>query len=510
MDATQRALCVSEVCREICTAVSSLEQKCERQDALAMLARCSRTFSEPAMDLLWRKLDQLDSLLVLIPAVKVASPTPRGRSRYYTVQRPVLTEDWESFDKYAYHIRDLNLTLWPPLSCSIEHSIYRQLASYRPGPWLPSLRRLRWIHKREVRFTHELFEELVPFLSLSLHDLSFGTETGDDYEQEPTVSQGELQPVYDLVSSKCPFLESLLLSHPIPTASLEFIRDLKHLRSLTVISDDPLPPTAFKSIFSLATIQSLTLSGVYYTDIPTDLEQHVLLRLSSLTSLSLSRSDTAILRVLDLISSPNIHTLHFTIEGGHWKDLIDGVGHLSRYRHSLTSVCLFAPAELDESGDSSPGEAGIQILNNLFTLCGIKSMDLNLGWFCHPQFETTPPLSTDIAHRMALAWPNLHTLRINGFSFMFTLVTLATLTAHSKHLIHLSVPLQRFAYDVDRFFLSHSESSYACYSLQHFDLTPSGPINEEGLTQAFELLYPNLLEVSYPSGLQRLPAGISG
>ncbi|KAJ8501815.1 hypothetical protein ONZ51_g408 [Trametes cubensis] len=80
----------------------------ERQKALARAARICHACTTPALNILWRVVDNIYILLSLLP------PTTRGR-KSYIFDRDLTPSEWERFQQYATRVRELHWRT-PPIS----------------------------------------------------------------------------------------------------------------------------------------------------------------------------------------------------------------------------------------------------------------------------------------------------------------------------------------------------------------------------------------------------------
>ncbi|KDQ51739.1 hypothetical protein JAAARDRAFT_198819 [Jaapia argillacea MUCL 33604] len=137
MYATPAALQIVEICREICIHVEDPLSRKNTQLSLLCLAQCSRAFSQPALDLLWEELPDMEPLLKLISGLVVESRVVDGRDvRFYTIARALRGQDWTRYDEYSRRVRTLDHEHEAEVDCDI----YLQLTRHRQTPLLPALR----------------------------------------------------------------------------------------------------------------------------------------------------------------------------------------------------------------------------------------------------------------------------------------------------------------------------------------------------------------------------------
>ncbi|KAI0333327.1 hypothetical protein GY45DRAFT_1432553 [Cubamyces sp. BRFM 1775] len=112
----------------------------ERQKALSRAARICRACTAPALDVLWRVVDDIYILLSLLP------PTIRGRNAYVFTRDLTLSE-WERFQQYATRVRELH---WKPPSIGFEYDPDRGVAidiNISPSVWMILA---RWCHGKAL------------------------------------------------------------------------------------------------------------------------------------------------------------------------------------------------------------------------------------------------------------------------------------------------------------------------------------------------------------------------
>ncbi|KAG8910318.1 hypothetical protein FRC00_008419, partial [Tulasnella sp. 408] len=103
-----RALYVCELLRTIFDSLIS-----DNAEKSTLSAACATTiWLEPALDSLWREIDDFKILLKLWPAEALTRDSATGS--YYRFVRPLARSDWARFDFYARRVRALTATLGRP------------------------------------------------------------------------------------------------------------------------------------------------------------------------------------------------------------------------------------------------------------------------------------------------------------------------------------------------------------------------------------------------------------
>ncbi|KAG1735048.1 hypothetical protein EDB19DRAFT_1725777 [Suillus lakei] len=145
-----------------------------RRQTLARLARTCRTFSEPALDVLWAHIDTLSPVVACLPKHVWSRPVSHGRAggskkmSLYKIDGCILITHWWSIEKFITRVRALGRP-----GRSIVGDISPELAHALCGhPWpflLPRLEKLIWTDST-YESTHLLRNLLSPTLTeLHLH-----------------------------------------------------------------------------------------------------------------------------------------------------------------------------------------------------------------------------------------------------------------------------------------------------------------------------------------------------
>ncbi|KAF7373870.1 hypothetical protein MSAN_00599200 [Mycena sanguinolenta] len=100
----------------------------QSKQSLFRIALSCRAWSEPALKVLWRRLDNPLPLIKLLRKVKEAN----GQ---WCIDGHLSARDWERFDKYSVHVREL---LCSPAMPDLDNDLLAVLADHR-RPILPNL-----------------------------------------------------------------------------------------------------------------------------------------------------------------------------------------------------------------------------------------------------------------------------------------------------------------------------------------------------------------------------------
>ncbi|KDQ51730.1 hypothetical protein JAAARDRAFT_40752 [Jaapia argillacea MUCL 33604] len=426
---TPSALCIVEICREICIHVKERSRNLRRPRlSPARLARCSRAFSQPALDLLWETLNDMEPLLKLIPGLDVESRVVDSRKvKLYIIARTLRDNDWIRYDEYSRRVRTLRFSHTGQVNCDI----YSQLTRHRQTPLLPSLRELYLTHHvSNEDLTSTLFNsEVIPLLNPSLRKL--GVSTWDlgkvEYEDE------ELEEILRSLSGRCPVLQSLYLSGAIPLISLEPLSNLRHLTSLDLIYVYRVPcafdSTTATALSTLPSLTDLSIPDVFikYLGDPISSEGFLVLE-----SLYIKCGDPpGIARTLRCISSPVLRKIHVEdVKRIAGRDLVEHLWAFSQFSGSLIELNW----EEDRSTDFEETGficMGIELLEPLLVLKNLETFRISL----HASADN-PHLafSCQASRRIAEAWPTMKALSLVSQLFPFSLRSLITLVYHHKTL----------------------------------------------------------------------------
>ncbi|KAJ7076974.1 hypothetical protein B0H15DRAFT_892890 [Mycena belliarum] len=105
-----RCLSVVEIVDMICFDLDTYSPR--SRAALAVLARTSSIFKEPALNALWRRQSSLAPLLRCMPKDLFDLETPMPKSPTYQLKRPIVATDWDIFRSYALRIKEFRLSVF--------------------------------------------------------------------------------------------------------------------------------------------------------------------------------------------------------------------------------------------------------------------------------------------------------------------------------------------------------------------------------------------------------------
>ncbi|KDQ51796.1 hypothetical protein JAAARDRAFT_62317 [Jaapia argillacea MUCL 33604] len=418
MGVCSRALFISEICSEICLLLKA--GGCWRD--LAAFGRTCLAVSEPAFDILWLEILDMDCLLDLIPALRrrFIAREEIFAVRSYDISRPIVDEDWTRFDFYARRVRHLNY----PHNGSVDCSVFKELLKYRAGPLLPALRSLKWSHiGRGIDHPHqfiggEFVSETLPFITSSLREIQLSTHAyyTIQFQREDEV----LQAFLDALPSKCPSLETLSLFGSMTEAPLSSLGSFRNLKTLSLKVDrrsgTAVDSTTLIAVSSLETLESLSLWHVHISEFDPG---SIPIGFPSLRSLSIfGGTGEGVVGVLEKISSPSFRELRVEAMSDECRGLLLFVAALPKFASSFQTLDVMAKCDL-EATIVDPKELAESLidpllLRNLNTL--VWNLESEEGEF------PTSVFTDEQIFRMSTAWPDAHTLDLTFPRIRFSLL----------------------------------------------------------------------------------------
>lgn len=413
---------IPEVRGEICRAVA-LDLEHGRQ-SLAALARTCRLLRDPALDVLWAKLENAAPLFMLFPSDAIArmpdnivdeeeNNYPCFVSHILVVvreyfinlsltfqecKRALVEEDWERFNFYSNRVRSLSLLGITPDTLEFEEDrvvtkcqqfIFQVIHDFQPPSLiLPRLQRLVIpSHRQQIRTFLQV--SLLAGPGIQTLDLSLNpmfepprTDVMDIIRQRCHVLRelrvtawgGGLSlsnSLSTLISSK-PTLQVLDVEHALVTLdSVIFLPSLRILKATILASSLTLPPPLIpKDTFSV--LRSITLT----IDPPLGLDLLENICPNSLEHISLTSY---------WASSALLHRYICALTKGHLLSHIE-------LRHNIYLEC----------GEVPPESVDSDILRDLFSLQNLECLIVRFVHFSG--------LDTSFLNDIGKAWPRLRVL----------------------------------------------------------------------------------------------------
>ncbi|KDQ50325.1 hypothetical protein JAAARDRAFT_211810 [Jaapia argillacea MUCL 33604] len=445
------ALHISEICREICLQVKGdgfSNTKAWRR-TLSVLARTSRAFSDPALDILWEEVHGFQPLLDLLPDFLTNSQDHVLHSEFdedvvvSTLSRPVRPEEWNRFDIYSPRIRVFHYN--HDKECYLAQ-LYNDLAASKNRPLLPRLSCLVF------RFSYS-----PPFSTLLLSLAIFRTTTSTSpiqssvwlqklaLEIDASSHQESLKDkaFFDSLPSHYPNIEEFVLPilHSIP--ALDFLQDFGHLRSLKIVSAFGLfhnrrrydmDSQALKVLSSLPYLTSLSIR--------TDVRLSTQVEIPSppgfplLNSLLITRCDASTIQIVfHNISSSHLSTIFVNINQGDWLQVIPSLALMSRkFNSSLKSLtCITSRGIRYPPNDLVGGIVRMGVITPFLPLRHLTHLELSY-YPASLSLEYSAILSVEEAKEMSCAWAQLEFFTLDTDWAAFSFASFATFVSSCPHL----------------------------------------------------------------------------
>ncbi|KAI1788330.1 hypothetical protein LXA43DRAFT_646076 [Ganoderma leucocontextum] len=219
------------------------------QKTLGRAALVCHALSEPALDVLWRAVDDIVHLIAVLPSYVKSTKTSSTNEDYYTFNRDLTQEEWDRFRSVAIRVHDLRVTS----DSNWDNSTWIILGRWCPrGPLCPRLKRLMSFHISNYVSGPAKIMLMSPTLQhfqLSMRAL----------EKSPPESSDlillDLQPVFRSVQSLSIDLQS---GKDEPPRALEFWK-CTQLCSLKVVHKLKLTPEIIQPLTTFPHLRSLDL-----------------------------------------------------------------------------------------------------------------------------------------------------------------------------------------------------------------------------------------------------------
>ncbi|KAJ6480586.1 hypothetical protein C8R47DRAFT_1136238 [Mycena vitilis] len=235
--------------------VSALNVDCETGD-LAALSRTNVIFSEPALDVLWKKQGSIMNLIRCFPADLWGSRAemPDGS---WSVPRELVPSDWQRVSKYAPRVKELLCDDTPDLR--FLSTVYGMLGRGVPGGYLlPNLERLSWQHYDPA---YSVFMNL--FLGPRISSISIGRL--DDGRCPALATLAHTHPEIDSLETEAVNGDSELAER---NQLYNCVRALKHLEFLDVRTLDSESLIHLGALPTLQTLCAILPSSLSFPGVP--------------------------------------------------------------------------------------------------------------------------------------------------------------------------------------------------------------------------------------------------
>ncbi|KDQ52620.1 hypothetical protein JAAARDRAFT_198238 [Jaapia argillacea MUCL 33604] len=434
----QSALCVTDICRYICFYVKKNRQY---RKTLNSLARCSRAFSDAALDALWEQIDSLEPLLKLILSSTLEHGGGQSDYDALVLTRQLQPAELNRISFYSRRVRALTYDHHRHIPCN---TVIGQLANYpETNPLLPRLKSLTYRHNSRSTVPH-MISNLDTFLAICP---SFQKLTVQDDSPHRT-RRGD-QAYFDILPKKLPHVRDFGIITDLHLPKLCFTAQFEHLRSLEIGVANQykrqapcLEADSLQTIAGLRNLESLsikTLRILSWPPVPS------LAGFPSLRGLRIVQGDhEGVYALLSHMKSPFLVEIDVALKPQQYdwiRDIAPCFTLIStRFRTSLESLTWRA----EEAGDyrSDPQEVRelkTHLLRPLLDLHRLKHLDLQIS----TNLLTTEWLrySLQEAEEMSRAWTNLESFSFSANFSFFSLASLVSSVLGCRHLIYVEIPL---------------------------------------------------------------------
>ncbi|KAG8944659.1 hypothetical protein FRC04_001623 [Tulasnella sp. 424] len=375
------------------------------QSTLASCALACKSWSDVALDVLWRNLDSVFPLLEMLMGMELLGdldyPSPNSLQR---LSSRLSRADWSRFQLYAGRVRSLSYNdedsyRDDPTVSRLPTQALAMLCFHRPIGFalLPNIENLKWS-------TSGSATSILPFLSPRVKylevELTGGVESVNDF-------------FYALAQGRIPNLETFILKTPTPALDIEDSLQ-KVIGTWKILENLLVPPYYLRPsiLGAAASLPNLKVLAQDYThrppyDLATTLKEFPQNAFPKLEKLGFNGNPTSAKQLASNYSSlfTRLEDIYLNAaDGVNDAEVMEFVRHLGKNCPQLTAVLLdlcLSPGFRREG--MSPLSVGV--LEGLFPCRGLKTLIIG-----HP-FPLT--INENDVERMAAAWPELTILGMN-------------------------------------------------------------------------------------------------
>ncbi|KAG6895805.1 hypothetical protein C0992_012357 [Termitomyces sp. T32_za158] len=477
----QRALLIDEIIRHIFhfSAETGL-------DTLNALARCCRTWEDPALDYLWTRLSSIAPLLQLIPGVELVNGI-------YVFQALHPTPDLTRFNFYAARVKHI--------SYQRRIQVDPAVLSILKGKYLPSTVMLPSLRSAKLSTTN--CSEIQACLSisdtLSKLDIDLGFKTRGSNEHINQYLQDAIKTAHSLqhLSIRGTLTESLMRS----------VSSMSYLHTLSLRLGPSLTTVALLAVLSFPNLSELEIHAGHIDpdDLSAALSEKDTLSFPSLTQLRIRAHTQVLALILDEIPIDVLHTLHIEAEEAAgvpaaWNPVLRTIS--AKASNSLHNLILEHHIEIDDAEvENASSTETVTIPGSPKTDTPIPFSELQtLGslrhlWRFVLDFTLPPVISDENLTSIVKGWPELRYLDLGlapaSQDKFLTFRSLCTLAARTPKLTSLVVAPQLTGCDPVTI---HADTP-SQHSLTRLTFTCPPPTNSVEIAQHLHRLFPMLLEV---------------
>ncbi|KAF9062360.1 hypothetical protein BDP27DRAFT_1336711 [Rhodocollybia butyracea] len=389
--------------------LSDADLRCRK--ALLSLGLASKDFLEPALNSLWKNINNLNPLLSVLPETTVVNGEKMILSQ-------IAPSSWDRLQYYTNRVRTFNdddLLVGPEESI-VHESVYAYLG--QKPPIFPNLRTLRLKH-RLCSSNSSIF-----FLTSTLLDVQWPCRLG------VSDAIADLGPSLSLLASKSPGLPCLMLSaHPYSGLASSLSR-LRALETLAVSGVPDLGTEFIRVISSLLKLTTLSLtlpvgSLPDYTAVQGGFQ--------SLTQLRLTGSNVNLANFFERVTLAALQALYVECD---WERLDEDPPHAEIARVTRTLEGKFSSLQT-----LTVHTAGPLFLNNFdgLLLWSIFEPLLELRTLKLLRYSIPLSLTDQNTARIARAWPHLEELELTAVSWDGAIPTVDSLVYFAQYCPNLEL-----------------------------------------------------------------------
>ncbi|KAH9829589.1 uncharacterized protein C8Q71DRAFT_843686 [Rhodofomes roseus] len=366
----------------------------DERRTLTELACVSKGFMGPALDILWRNLDDLAALLRILPSFQLSGS-------WYTITEDITPKQWSRFQEYARRVRGLR---WIHFIASTMMDIVWVILERHSAdqPLLPRLHTLV-VHGVDVSKPAPLSLLLSP----SIRTLRMSFADGPirpGARTNPFLRQSATGVLIQLVVAALPDLSSFSIDSgmpsDVPSRYLTSLTQLHRLERLELVySNAVVDHQVLQHISHMTSLKALDLK-ISFNGLSNSDRLHLGEAFTGLEELNVSGSAHDIQRLFesDAVRCPNLTSLCLTgLETVSTEALKDAVAAAcKKLSQSLNEVNMFV------SGDTfSTTLSLMDVLQPYLSFREMENMSIELDG-CIPRMDDEAALAC------ASAWPDLH------------------------------------------------------------------------------------------------------
>lgn len=415
-------------CLSIAEVLQAVADNVDHRGSLLYMSLTCRALHDPAMNALWRELDDPQPLILVLPS----ADNKAGESeRRLSIAKPPTEAEWQRFYRYASRVRVLRYR------SETDSNYYEDdwsidweaiLKYYRRERLLPNLRKFGADYDLKHQFYPLFVQPSVRHLSLTYWEM---------YHLESL-----LVPLLECAQT----LEHLKIKvigeqvHGTPQILRDISKTVSQMRALSTLHIGPLLPDALSQVASFPALRELDFV-VDWAEATSSLSFPTLERVGLHTHIA---DCSPVLSIVQRLHAPSLRhvSVGYRVKQTEYpraaaqppaaviKDVISAIAHLEQLRGFDFDVHSFLPPT--QSDPTLPLDALEPFLSNG------KFEHLNLS-------NVTVPLDASDISRIARGWPNAKCIRISDIvrdvKSPIHFEDLEPFATHCPHLQTLGIPL---------------------------------------------------------------------